>query len=65
MASRNKRRGFTLVELLITLAILALLAVVALPVAQVSVQRQKEQECQLLRQQICELEKLLSTYQNS
>ena len=29
-----------------------------------TMERQKEQECQLLQQQICELEKLLSTYQN-
>ena len=30
-----------------------------------TMERQKEQECQLLQQQIRELEKLLSTYQNS
>jgi len=37
-------QGFTLVELMVTLAILGLLATMVLPMAQTAVQRRKEQE---------------------
>jgi general secretion pathway protein G len=49
---RERQRAFTLIELLITVAIVATLASVALPMAQLTVQRAKEQELQTALQSI-------------
>ncbi|MDD5364940.1 MAG: type II secretion system protein [Gallionellaceae bacterium] len=45
-------RGFTLIELVVTVTIVALLATVALPVAELAVKRDKEQDLRVALRQI-------------
>jgi general secretion pathway protein G len=49
-----EHRGFTLIELIMTVAIIGLLSLVTLPLAELSVQHNKEQELRLALRQIRE-----------
>ena len=52
MRTNGSYRGFTLIELVITLVIVALLSTIALPVAELAVQRSREQELRSTLRQI-------------
>jgi len=49
---RRDLRGFTLIEMLVTLTLIAILASVVVPLAQVSMQRNQEQELKLALREI-------------
>lgn len=52
MSCLRPHGGFTLIELVVTVAIVGLLATVALPMAELAVQRSKEQELRLALREI-------------
>jgi general secretion pathway protein G len=62
MLKRNKQRGLTLVELIITITIMAILAGAALPIAKITVRREKERE---LRRDLWDMRDAIDRYKDA
>jgi general secretion pathway protein G len=62
MRSKAAPRGFTLIELVVTVALIGLIAMLALPVAELAQQRQKESE---LRVSLRELRTAIDAYKRA
>jgi len=60
--ARRSRRGFTLIELVVTLALVGIVALAVLPFSELIVQRQKEQE---LRVALREIRTALDAYKEA
>src|SRR2546427_4861229 len=60
--SPSRGQGFTLIELVITVAIVALLASVALPVSELAVQRTNEQD---LRRSLRQIREAIDAYKQA
>ena len=62
MVRRNRERGLTLVELIVAIAILAILAGAAVPLARTTVRREKERE---LRRDLWEMRDAIDRYKDA